>query len=59
MGRNDGGLLIIDPKTAQIKFVKNIDRDSPFIVNRTITAEVLAIDGKKNISVVFIEMLLQ
>lgn len=50
MGRNDGGLLFIDPKTAQIKFVRNIDRDSTFIVNKTITAEVLAIDGKKNIS---------
>lgn len=48
MGRNDGGLLIIDSKTAQIKFAKNIDRDATFIVNRTITAEVLAIDGKKN-----------
>ncbi|XP_013362188.1 PREDICTED: desmoglein-3 isoform X2 [Chinchilla lanigera] len=44
MGRNDGGLLIIDPKTAQIKFVKNIPRDSTFIVNKTLTAEVLAID---------------
>lgn len=50
MGRNDGGLLFIDSKTAQIKFVKNIDRDSTFIVNRTITAEVLAIDGKRTIS---------
>lgn len=48
MGRNDGGLLIIDSKTAQIKFVKNIDRDSAFIVNKTIIAEILAIDGKKN-----------
>ncbi|XP_004422477.1 PREDICTED: desmoglein-3 [Ceratotherium simum simum] len=45
MGRNDGGLLIIDSKTAQIKFAKNIDRDSTFIINKTITAEVLAIDG--------------
>lgn len=44
MGRNDGGLLIIDSKTAQIKFVKNIDRDSAFIVNKTIIAEILAID---------------
>ncbi|XP_045043791.2 desmoglein-3 isoform X2 [Desmodus rotundus] len=44
MGRNDGGLLIIDSKTAQIKFAKNIDRDSTFIVNKTITAEILAID---------------
>ncbi|XP_008534199.2 desmoglein-3 [Equus przewalskii] len=45
MGRNDGGLLIVDSTTAQIKFVRNIDRDSTFIVNKTITAEVLAIDG--------------
>ncbi|XP_036888358.1 desmoglein-3 [Sturnira hondurensis] len=44
MGRNDGGFLIIDSKTAQIKFVKNIDRDSAFIVNKTIIAEILAID---------------
>ncbi|XP_046527354.1 desmoglein-3 [Equus quagga] len=45
MGRNDGGLLIVDSTTAQIKFVRNINRDSTFIVNKTITAEVLAIDG--------------
>lgn len=51
MGRNDGGLLAVDLKTAQIKFVKNINRDSTFIVNKTITAEVLAIDGKKNIPI--------
>ncbi|KAI4565051.1 hypothetical protein MJG53_021088, partial [Ovis ammon polii x Ovis aries] len=44
LGRNDGGLLTIDSKTAEIKFVKNIDRDVTFIVNKTITAEVLAID---------------
>ncbi|KAM8783999.1 desmoglein-3 isoform 2-T2 [Rhynchonycteris naso] len=44
LGRNDGGLLIIDSKTAQIKFARNINRDSSFIVNKTITAEVLAID---------------
>ncbi|XP_073926194.1 desmoglein-3 isoform X2 [Castor canadensis] len=59
MGRNDGGLLIIDPKTAQIKFVKNIDRDSTFIVNRTITAEVLAIDentGKTATGTVYVEV---
>lgn len=59
MGRNDGGLLIIDSKTAQIKFVKNIDRDFTFMVNKTITAEVLAIDGKKNISIIFRVILLQ
>uniref|UniRef100_A0A4W2BT94 Desmoglein 2 n=1 Tax=Bos indicus x Bos taurus TaxID=30522 RepID=A0A4W2BT94_BOBOX len=45
LGRNDGGLLMIDSETAGIKFVKNIDRDVTFIVNKTITAEVLAIDG--------------
>ncbi|XP_047382045.1 desmoglein-3 isoform X2 [Sciurus carolinensis] len=59
MGRNDGGLLIIDPKTAQIKFVKNIDRDSSFIVNKTITAEVLAIDentGKTSTGTVHVEV---
>lgn len=59
MGRNDGGLLIIDSKTAQIRFVKNMDRDSTIIVNKTITAEVLAIDGKKNISIIYREILLQ
>ncbi|XP_042531098.1 desmoglein-3 [Dipodomys spectabilis] len=59
MGRNDGGLLIIDPKTAEIKFVKNIDRDSTFIVNRTITAEILAIDentGKTSTGTVYVEV---
>ncbi|XP_008071579.1 desmoglein-3 [Carlito syrichta] len=45
MGRNNGGFLTIDSKTAEIKFVKNMDRDSTFIVNKTITAEILAIDG--------------
>ncbi|KAG3294033.1 desmoglein 3 [Ictidomys tridecemlineatus] len=44
MGHNHGGLLTINSKTAEIKFVKNIDRDSTFIINNTITAEVLAID---------------
>ncbi|XP_019596731.2 desmoglein-3 [Rhinolophus sinicus] len=45
MGRNDGGLLIIDSKTAEIKFAKSMDRESIFIVNKTIIAEILAIDG--------------
>uniref|UniRef100_F7A1N0 Desmoglein 3 n=1 Tax=Monodelphis domestica TaxID=13616 RepID=F7A1N0_MONDO len=44
LGRNDGGFLAIDSKTAQIKFIKNLSRDSTFIVNKTITAEILAID---------------
>ncbi|XP_036599714.1 desmoglein-3 [Trichosurus vulpecula] len=44
MGRNDGGFLAVDSKNAQIKFVKNLDRDSAFIVNKTLTAEILAID---------------
>ncbi|XP_021120780.1 desmoglein-3 isoform X1 [Heterocephalus glaber] len=59
MGRNDGNLLTIDPKTAQIKFVKNIARDSTFIVNKTITAEVLAIDentGKTATGTVHVEV---
>uniref|UniRef100_A0A8C3YMR9 Desmoglein 3 n=1 Tax=Catagonus wagneri TaxID=51154 RepID=A0A8C3YMR9_9CETA len=59
LGRNDGGLLIIDSKTAQIKFAKNIDRDATFIVNRTITAEVLAIDedtGKTATGTVYVEV---
>ncbi|XP_058532890.1 desmoglein-3 [Ochotona princeps] len=59
MGRNDGGLLAIDLKTAQIKFVKNINRDSTFIVNKTITAEVLAIDentGRTCTGTVFVEV---
>lgn len=59
MGRNDGGLLIIDSKTAEIKFAKNMDRESIFIVNKTIIAEILAIDGKRNISIIFRAMLLQ
>ncbi|XP_010641671.1 desmoglein-3 [Fukomys damarensis] len=59
MGRNDGNLLTIDSKTAQIKFVKNIARDSTFIVNKTITAEVLAIDeitGKTATGTVHVEV---
>nr|XP_012638009.1 desmoglein-3 [Microcebus murinus] len=59
MGRNDGGFLMIDPKTAQIKFVKNLDRDSTFIVNKTITAEVLAIDettGKTSTGTIHVEV---
>ncbi|XP_034374150.1 desmoglein-3 [Arvicanthis niloticus] len=59
LGRNDGGLLVIDSKTAQIKFVKNIDRDSTFIVNKTISAEVLAIDentGKTSTGTVYVEV---
>ncbi|XP_060029643.1 desmoglein-3 [Erinaceus europaeus] len=44
MGRNNGGLLTVDSKTGQIKFIKNIDRDFSFIHNKTITAEILAID---------------
>ncbi|XP_045383176.1 desmoglein-3 [Lemur catta] len=59
MGRNDGGFLMIDSKTAQIKFAKNLDRDSTFIVNKTITAEVLAIDettGKTSTGTVHVEV---
>lgn len=56
--RNDGGLLTIDSNTAQIKFVKNTVRDVAVIVNKTITAEVLATDGKKKYFI-FREMLLQ
>uniref|UniRef100_A0A673U419 Desmoglein 3 n=1 Tax=Suricata suricatta TaxID=37032 RepID=A0A673U419_SURSU len=59
MGRNDGGLLYINSKTAEIKFVKNIDRDATFIVNKTITAEVLAIDentGKTSTGTVYVEV---
>uniref|UniRef100_H0WYI5 Desmoglein 3 n=1 Tax=Otolemur garnettii TaxID=30611 RepID=H0WYI5_OTOGA len=59
MGRNDGGFLTIDSKTAQIKFVKNLDRDSSFIVNKTIIAEVLAIDettGKTSTGTVRVEI---
>ncbi|XP_004606097.2 desmoglein-3 [Sorex araneus] len=59
MGRNDGGFLTIDPKTAQIKFIKNIDRDSTFIVNKTITAEVLAIDentGRTSTGTIYVKV---
>ncbi|XP_055091363.2 desmoglein-3 [Symphalangus syndactylus] len=59
MGRNDGGYLMIDSKTAEIKFVKNMDRDSTFIVNKTITAEVLAIDeytGKTSTGTVYVRV---
>ncbi|KAM9101180.1 desmoglein-3 [Sarcophilus harrisii] len=59
MGRNDGGFLVIDSKTAQIKFVKNIDRDSTFIVNKTLTAEILAIDdstGKTSTGTVIVKV---
>ncbi|XP_057359966.1 desmoglein-3 isoform X2 [Manis pentadactyla] len=59
MGRNEGGLLIIDSKTAQIRFAKNIDRDVSFIVNKTITAEVLAIDentGKTSTGTIYVKV---
>ncbi|XP_016051481.1 PREDICTED: desmoglein-3 [Miniopterus natalensis] len=59
LGRNDGGFLIIDSKTAEIKFAKNIARDSTFIVNKTITAEVLAIDentGKTSTGTIYVEV---
>nr|ANS59203.1 Dsg3 EC1-4 CAAR [synthetic construct] len=59
MGRNDGGYLMIDSKTAEIKFVKNMNRDSTFIVNKTITAEVLAIDeytGKTSTGTVYVRV---
>ncbi|KAG8516769.1 Desmoglein-3, partial [Galemys pyrenaicus] len=59
MGRNDGGFLMVDSKTAQIKFIKNIDRDSTFIINKTITAEVLAIDettGKTSTGTVYVQV---
>ncbi|XP_074133278.1 desmoglein-3 [Sminthopsis crassicaudata] len=59
MGRNDGGFLVIDSKTAQIKFVKNIDRDSTFIVNKTLTSEILAIDdstGKTSTGTIIVKV---
>ncbi|XP_007951650.1 desmoglein-3 [Orycteropus afer afer] len=59
MGRNDGGLLTIDSKTAEIKFIKNLDPDSTFVVNKTITAEILAIDentGKTATGTVYVEV---
>ncbi|XP_017713530.1 PREDICTED: desmoglein-3 [Rhinopithecus bieti] len=59
MGRNNGGYLMIDSKTAEIKFVKNVDRDSTFIVNQTITAEVLAIDeytGRTSTGTVYVRV---
>ncbi|XP_023612172.1 desmoglein-3 [Myotis lucifugus] len=59
LGRNDGGFLIIDSKTAQIKFARNMVRDSTFIFNRTIIAEVLAIDentGKTSTGTVYVEV---
>ncbi|XP_075388983.1 desmoglein-3 [Tenrec ecaudatus] len=59
MGRNNGGWLTIDSKTAEIKFIKNIDRDSTFIVNKTITAEVLAVDentGKTSTGTIFVKV---
>ncbi|KAM5221995.1 desmoglein-3 [Ctenodactylus gundi] len=59
MGRNDGGLLSIDSKTGQIKFVKNIDQDSAFIVNKTITTEIIAVDentGRTSTGTVYVEI---
>ncbi|EPQ01972.1 Desmoglein-3 [Myotis brandtii] len=59
LGRNDGGFLIIDSKTAQIKFARNMVRDSTFIFNRTIIAEVLAIDentGKTSTGTIYVEV---
>ncbi|KAM6217528.1 desmoglein-3 [Rhynchocyon petersi] len=59
MGLNNGGFLTIDSKTAEIKFIKSIEWDSIFIVNRTITAEVLAIDentSKTSTGTIYVEI---
>ncbi|CAK6448037.1 unnamed protein product [Pipistrellus nathusii] len=60
LGRNDGGFLIIDSKTAEIRFAKNMARDSStFIGNRTIIAEVLAIDektGKTSTGTIYVDV---
>ncbi|XP_007130608.2 desmoglein-3 [Physeter macrocephalus] len=59
LGHNDGGLLIIDSKTAQIKFAKNIYRDTTFMVNKTITADVLAVDektGKTSTGTIYVQI---
>nr|XP_058896249.1 desmoglein-3 [Kogia breviceps] len=59
LGRNDGDLLIIDSKTAQIKFAKNIYWDATFMVNKTITADVLAVDektGKTSTGTIYVQL---
>ncbi|XP_074064806.1 desmoglein-3 [Macrotis lagotis] len=59
LGHNPGGMLVIDSKTAQIKFIRNLNRDSTFIVNKTLTVEILAIDdstGKTATGTVFIKV---
>ncbi|KAM9225694.1 desmoglein-3 [Dugong dugon] len=59
MGRNSGGFLTVDSKTAEIKFIKNIDWDFTFTVNKTITAEILAIDentGKTSTGTIYVEV---
>ncbi|KAB0390218.1 hypothetical protein E2I00_009732, partial [Balaenoptera physalus] len=59
LGRNDGGLLIIGSNTAQIEFAKTIHWDATFMVNKTITAEVLAIDeitGKTSTGTICVQL---
>uniref|UniRef100_A0A6I8NW27 Desmoglein 3 n=1 Tax=Ornithorhynchus anatinus TaxID=9258 RepID=A0A6I8NW27_ORNAN len=58
MGRNEGGLLAVDSRTAEIRFVKVVERDSIFIINKTFTAEILAIDesGKTATGTVLVEI---
>ncbi|XP_068418702.1 desmoglein-3 [Eschrichtius robustus] len=59
LGRNDGGLLIIGSNTAQIEFAKTIRWDATFMVNKTITAEVLAIDkitGKTSTGTICVQL---
>ncbi|XP_038622446.1 desmoglein-3-like [Tachyglossus aculeatus] len=58
MGRNEGGLLAVDSRTAEIKFVKVVDRDLTFIINKTFTAEILAIDesGKTATGTILVEI---
>ncbi|XP_061025077.1 desmoglein-3 [Eubalaena glacialis] len=59
LGYNYGDLLIIGSKTAQIEFVKSINWDATFMVNKTITAEVLAIDeitGKTSTGTIHVQI---
>lgn len=42
-GHDPGNWFVIDEETAEIKMIKQPDRESPFLVNGTYIAEILAI----------------
>lgn len=49
-GHDPGNWFVIDEETAEIKMIKQPDRESPFLVNGTYTAEILAISkGERDV----------